>query len=185
MASEIEEVKNTWDKIVAMLTPSTIRGLMIVCGTLGWEFTEGKVQAYITVITLLIYGLYEIVRTDSSKRAIAYIEDKMKNIIPIILLLPLLLIATANAQDLCVEPQTATGTYSLEIDGGTPIPVTFVSYSDPDGDWHCFEDVLEFLEGGEHTFRVMAIDASGWEGPWSDSFLAVRPGQSSRWKIRK
>jgi len=109
----------------------------------------------------------------------------MKNLTILVMGLIFMLVPLAGAQDLCVEPQITTGTYTIEIDGGTPIvDMPFIAYTDPDGDWHCIYDVGT-LGAGDHTFRVMAVDASGWEGSWSDPFSAVRPGASTKWKIRK
>lgn len=180
----------------------------MVFGTLGWNFTEGKVQAWISVLSLLIFGLYEIMRTDSAQTAINYIEAEVKSkliekgVLPndkggacltvLVLILAFvvgcaLVIPTSAlaASSLCVEPLIVDGTYTLEVDGGTPIPdLPFVVETDQDGVWHCIYDVGT-LGGGEHTFRVMAVDISGWEGVWSDPFVAVRPGASQRWKIKK
>jgi len=71
-------MKTTWDQILGRLTPSTIRGIVIVCGTLGWNFTEGKAQAWIAVITLLVYGVYDILRTDSAQKAINIVEGELR-----------------------------------------------------------------------------------------------------------
>ena len=104
-------------------------------------------------------------------------------------MMAILLMITINvqAQDICWEPQITAGTYQLEING----TVIIFDMTDPDFDtseagWHCHTSVLPSLTGGQqHTFRIMAVDVSGWEGPWSDPFLAYRPGKSQNWKIRK
>lgn len=184
---EAIEIKSTWSKIAALFTPSTIRGMIIVAGTLGWTWTEAKVQAWVAVISLLIYGGYEICRTDSAKKAIDYVKKNLKGASLSMLAIMAVMVfpGIINAQEICVEPQVAAGTYLLETDGGTPLEfTTFNSYNDPDGAWHCF-DAIDTLTGGEHVFRVKAVDTSGWEGEWSVPFIAYRPGASQKWKIRK
>lgn len=183
-----QEIKTTWDQVLGRLTPSTIRGIVVVCGTLGWNFTEGKVQAWIAVITLLVYGAYDILRTDSAKKAIDVVQEQLtkRGVIAIFLLIGCALILPMNAHAdsaLCVEPQITAGTYTLEVDGGAPIVgLPFVLETEDGEEWHCIYDVGT-LGAGNHTFRTMAVDASGWEGIWSDPFVATRPSASQRHRI--
>ena len=181
-----EEAFDLMDKL---LQPSTIKGIVALIGAVLIFFMKpaeaNNWATNISNILFALYGLYQIFRNESAQlmKAVNKITNTGAAILLIILILPL---ATANAQEICFEPIISSGTYTLKIDDGTPIPdLPFTAYSDPDGDWHCVDNVLDYLSGGQHTFQVMAVDPSGWEGEWSSPFVAYRPGQSTKWKIRK
>ena len=123
---------------------STKRGIILAIGLLGWKFTDGALQAWITTIDAVVYILFEILRTDSATKAINAVMEKVKDIKLIIPLMILLLlpmgIAYANP-NLCVEPATDAATYELKMDGTLLGEFAPVDWTDGGVLWHCLYDL--------------------------------------------
>jgi len=96
-----------------------------------------------------------------------------------------LMAGVVGAQSLCCDAQPGIVTYTLEIDGGSPIEgLTFTEVADGGDTIHCIYDVSG-MSIGEHTFRAIAVDTSGWESEWSVPFVARKPAPTASMKIKK
>lgn len=187
-----EKIKAFWTVIAERLNASTVRAIIIAVGGLGWEFTEGTLQAWITTISFVVYVLYELLRTDSANKAFNKINQELikKGIILSMLILPMLLIPagpSAAMPDLCVGPESDAAYYDLIVDGSGPIyDLPYVEWDDNGTIRHCIYDLgASGLTSGEHTFSYRAVTAEGFPGDWAVPLNIKKPGQSNNWKIRR
>ena len=179
-----EEIFTIMDRL---LEPSTIKGIVALIGAVLIFFLKPEEAnnwaTNISNLLFALYGVYQIFRNESAQ--LVKVAEKMEKKLALLAIVFLFTIPmVVNAAEVCVEPLIAEGSYTLEIDAVELEITTWNSYTDADGTWHCF-DVIDGLSSGAHTFRVKAVDTSGWDGEWSLPFDAYRPGQSNNWKIRK
>lgn len=189
LSEQANEFQTFWDKVMAFMTPSTVRAIVLAFGTVGWKFTEGKLQAWLTTISVIFYIAFELFRMDSAQSAVNAIEGalKKKGILSILLIMVLIPIGVAHAApDLCLEPSADVDVYDLDIDGTIIRDLPYVVWNDGTTDWHCIYDLgAAGLAPGDHTVKARAIHSSGMPGDWSVPLLLKKPGQSNQWKIRR
>jgi len=181
-----EKIFSFTDKL---LEPSTIKGIVALIGAvLIFFMTPEAVDNWGTKITNLLvalYGVYQIFRNETSQ--VIKVAEKMKaaGMLSIIMLL-IIPVAMVQADPfLCVDAQDDIASYSLQIDGGAIIDdFPFTEWTYGETLTHCLYDVGA-LGAGEHTFLIMPVGSSGWEGDWSVPFSARKPGGVTGIRIRK
>ena len=156
---------------------STIRGIIALATILGyggarWVNAE-MMQVIILGLGPLVYAVYNLVRSDSTKaavsKAIDAVKDKLVTLVFFTLFLPLLLMSPqVMAADLVTAPMAGVATYDVDVDGAVVQGVA----AEADGS---LKYDVDLLPAGTHTFKVKPIGQGGWPADWSDPFSAVKP----------
>lgn len=141
---------------------STIRGIIALATVLGFGGARWANFETLSMIILgigpLVYGIYNLVRKDSSK----------VSVILLFLMVPLFMAGTAQAEFLICDPMVGVVEYDIEVDG------VVIENIPAEADGSLKYDVSA-LAAGPHTFRLRPEGQGGWPTTWSAPFDASKP----------
>jgi len=182
----------TWGE--KLLQPSSIKGFVLIIGTVLAYFLKPEqvdnISIDIAAIAGAVYGLIQIFRNESKQITNVVEKAKSAGVLSVFLVMVLFTPLAQADPFYCFDPIDGigpdSGTYEITVDGGDSLFFTgaqiIVATDQATDDTHCVYDVGALGAGG-HTFRYRGVDVSGWEGEWSDPFVASRPGMGSGQKI--
>jgi hypothetical protein len=177
-------MQNFFDKLKEA---SSIRGIVILLGVIGYSITPDQVSDLVALAAVIVYGLYELFRTDSSQKAIVEVMKRIgsaKFIIPCFLALSMLAGIT-QAADLYISAEGTVTEFDVSIEDPGAGSIT---YNHPD--ITDFEAIGPDAVHGGTRYRIMNMDSldpgieyriivKACNGAWctvSDPLLTGRPG---------